>query len=108
MEREIMTIKKSLIPYDFDIVLGGVLFNITVNYNKTGRFFTLGLIRNGETICSGEPIVYGRKLFADVKNDKFPTIDIIPLDLSGRYNAVTRENLCEEVLLIVDNGTLEV
>lgn len=108
MERQILTIEKSLVPYDFDIVLGGALFNITVDFNNTGRFFTLGLKRNGEVICSGDPIVYGRKLFSDVKNDKFPTIDIVPLDLSGGYNVVTRENLCDGVLLIVDDGTLEV
>lgn len=107
MEREVIKIDKSLIPYNFDIALGGALFNVTVDFNNTGRFFTIGLKRDGETICSGDPIVYGRKLFADVKNDKFPTIDIIPLDLSGGYNAVTHENLCEEVLLIVDDGTLE-
>lgn len=103
MERDIIEINKSLIPYDFNIVLGAEEFNFRVDYNNTGDFFTIELKKNDEILCSGEPIVYGRKLFKDIWTPKFPAIDIIPFDLSKRYNTVTYDNLCEGVLLILDN-----
>lgn len=99
---EIIEINKSLIPYDFNIALDGELFNFRVDYNNTGGFFTIELTKDGETLCAGEPIIYGRTLFADVRNSKFPNVNIKAYDPSGTYNAVTRENLCENVLLVVE------
>lgn len=103
MEKNTIFINKSLIPYTFNIVLGGEEFTIRVDYNKVGRFFSVGVSKNGVTLCSGEPIVYGRKLFSDVWAVGFPAVDIVPYDPSGRYNAVTYSNLCNGVLLVVDN-----
>lgn len=103
MARDRIEINKSLIPYTFDISLGGKLFTFRVDYNNTGGFFTVEVSTNGETICSGEPIIYGKKLFSDIWNAKLPAIDIIPIDLSGDYNAVTFDNLCEGVILAIDN-----
>lgn len=97
-------INKSLIPYTFDIVLGAEQFTFRVDYNNVGEFFTIELSKNGETICSGEPIIYGKKLFSDIWNNKFPAIDIIPIDPSKEYNAVTFDNLCAGVILALDNG----
>lgn len=97
-----IVINKSLIPYDFNISLNNELFNFRIDYNNTGRFFTVELTKNGEVLCSGEPIIYGRKLFADVKKPSFPKVDIVPRDPSGDYDTVTYENLCESVLLIVN------
>ena len=103
MARDRIEINKSLIPYTFNIALGGEEFTFRVDYNNTGGFFTVELSKNGETICSGEPIKYGKRLFSDVWSPKFPTIDIVPIDPSGEYNAVTYDNLCEGVILAVDN-----
>lgn len=102
MSREIIEINKSLVPYDFDIVLGNELFTINVDYNNAGGFFTTGLVKDGVTICSGAPIVYGRPLFEDVKNTAFPKVSIVPLDISGAYTAVTYENLGTSVFLVLD------
>ena len=103
MARETIEINKSLIPYTFDIELGSELFTFEVNYNNVGDFFTIKVVKNGETICSGEPLVYGRRLFEDIWDSKFPAIDIVPFDPSGSYNAVTYANLGDGVLLVIDN-----
>ena len=103
MARDRIEINKSLIPYTFDIVLGNEKFTFRVDYNNTGRFFTIELSKNGKTLCSGEPIIYGKRLFSDIWTPEFPAIDIVPIDLSGTYNAVTYNNLCNGVILALDN-----
>lgn len=103
---QIIEINKSLIPYDFNISLGGEFFNFRVDYNTTGDFFTLELKKDGKILCAGEPIIYGKRLFCDVRNTHFPTVEIIPHDPSGGYNAVTYENLSDGVYLAIDDGTI--
>lgn len=104
MARDTIYINKSLIPYDFDIAIADEVFHFRIDYNNTGGFFTVELSKNGVTLCSGEPIMYGRKLFADVWKQGFPAYDIVPFDPAGNYNAVTYDNFCYGVLLIIDNG----
>ena len=97
-------INKKLIPYTFSMLLGGELFDFRVDYNETHGFFTIGFSKDGEIVCSGEKIVYGKKLFEEIyEQGKFPAIDIIPYDQSGEYDAVTYDNLSETVLLCIDN-----
>lgn len=99
-----ITINKSLIPYTFSILLGGELFDFRVNYNETHGFFTIELSKDGEIVCSGEKIVYGKRLFEEIfVYGKFPIIEIIPLDLSGEYTDVSFDNLSEVVHLYIDN-----
>lgn len=108
MARDTIVINKTLIPYTFNIVLGAEEFSFRVDYNNLGGFFTVGLSKSGKTLCSGEPIMYGKPLFSDIRNTEFPAVDIVPYDPSGDYNAVTRENLCEGVLLVIDNEEISV
>lgn len=103
MARDRIEINKSLIPYTFDIVLGAEEFTLRVDYNHTGGFFTIELSKGGKTLCSGEPIIYGRRLFSDIWTPDFPAIDIVPIDPSKQYNEVTYDNLCEGVILAIDN-----
>lgn len=99
-----ITINKELVPYKFNIVLGGELFEISVNYNETYGFFTVGLAKDGETICNGEKIVYGKPLFEEIFiNGEFPSVDIIPYDISGEFDSVSFDNLSETVQLIIDD-----
>lgn len=98
-------ITKSVIPYTFEISLADEIFEITVNYNHSADMFTLSLAKDGETICAGEPIVYGVPLWKDVfVCGKHPEVDIIPLDESGNRNSVTFESLNETVFLTIDNA----
>lgn len=104
MKKDRILINKSLIPYNFNILLGDELFNLTVNYNESHDIFTIALKKDDEIICEGEPIIYGVPLFRDIyQSGKFPALDIIPLDESGQQDTVTFKNLNETVFLTVDN-----
>lgn len=106
---DVLEIKKDLLPYRFNILLAGELFELKFSYNATAALFTVDLYKDGEMICAGEPIMYGVPLWKDVyKSTTFPALTIVPKDTSGEANAVTFDNLGETVLLIVENGTIEV
>ena len=97
-------IEKSMIPYSFDITLADEIFTIEINYNAFADLFTLSLKKDGETICAGEPIIYGVPLFSDVFIcGKFPALDIVPLDESREMTTITFENFGETVFLTIDN-----
>ena len=102
--RDRIEINKELIPYTFDILLGGEMFNIRVDYNSYADMFTLTIYKDGELICAGEPVIYGVPLWGDVyEAGKYPAVDIIPLDESGEANAVTWDNFNETVFLVIVN-----
>lgn len=108
MQKDYIPINKDLIPYTFDILLGGEMFNIRVDYNKTADMFTLALSKDGEKVCEGEPIVYGVPLWQDVFiTGKYPAVIVVPCDENGDITAVTYDNLNETVFLVIDNGGAE-
>lgn len=106
MIRDRIEINKNLIPYTFNIILSGEVFEIGVKYNEFADMFVLSLTKDGELICAGEPVVYGVPLFKDVYIcGKYPEIRIIPFDESKEVCVVTWENFNETVYLIIDNGS---
>lgn len=101
---EYIDIEKDLIPYRFDIDLGGVLFTFEVNYNAEEDFFTLDMERDGERLAT-DKIVYGVPLFADFAGDeRFPDVTIVPLDTSGSSSTVNYETLSSTVFLYVGDA----
>ncbi len=108
MQRDRILIEKTILPCSFDILLADELFTLIVSYNETHDFFTVGLEKDGETICEAEPIVYGMPLFGDLyQPEQYPSIDIIAIDESGQKDAVTFATLGETVFLTVDNYDAE-
>lgn len=102
---EVLEIKKDILPYECTIQLAGEIFGLRFNHNATADLFTVDLYRNGELVCAGEPIVYGKPLWSDVYQARiFPALDITPTDPSGENNAVTYDNMGRTVLLVIDNG----
>lgn len=102
--RDRILIDKSLIPYSFDIELGGYMYTLVVKYNSYSDLFTLTLYKDTDLICT-EPIMYGQKLFHDIYIvNKYPAVDIVPLDESGEENEVNWGNFNEKVFLTIDNG----
>lgn len=103
-QRDRIEIEKDLIPYNFDIVLGGELFNMEFFYNSYGDFYTVSLYKDEEILCRNEPIVYGVELFSDIYiSDSFPKLTIIPYDESGLKDTVTKDTFGETVFLVIDN-----
>lgn len=106
MTRDRIEINKNLVPYRFNITLGGEVFEMGVKYNEYADMFTVSLKKNGEEICSGEPLVYGRALFEDIYvNGKYPALRMVPYDDSGQNTEVTKNNLENTVFIVIDNGS---
>lgn len=106
MKRDAIQINKKLIPYTFDIILGGEVFEIGIKYNEFADLFTISLTKNKELICAGEPVVYGVPLFRDIYvNDKYPVLRIVPYDESNENKQVAWDNFNETVFLVIDNGS---
>jgi hypothetical protein len=102
--RDIIEVEKTEMPYDFNIVLGSEEFNLEFKYNEAVDLFTCTLSKNDEVLVYDEPLIYGSKLFQDVYNAaKFPCLDIVPLDESGKENTVTYDNLGVTVFLTIDD-----
>lgn len=104
MDRDIIEVNKSLIPYSFDILLEDELFTFGIDYNKKYDVFIASLEKNGDVICEGEPLVYGMPLFKDMyRAGDFPAVDIVPLDISGQQKDITYSNFGDTVFLTIDN-----
>lgn len=102
--RDYIPIKKDLVPYYFQIVLDNKWYTITVDYNKVGQFFTVGLNYDDKVLTAGEKLVYGKALFNDILyKDNVPSTMIIPCDEAGNSNTITWDNLNETVFLYLFN-----
>ena len=101
--RDMIEIEKELIPYNFDILLESEEFNLYIMYNSVGDFFTVTLSKDEKVLVDNEPIVYGKKLFEDVRQNHFPCLDIVPLDESGESKTVNWETFGKTVFLTIDN-----
>jgi hypothetical protein len=109
LKRDTIRISKNLIPYSFNIILAGEVFEIGIKYNEYADLFTISLTKDKELICSGEPIVYGAPLFQDIYvSGKYPALKIVPFDESNEIKQVTWDNFEETVFLMIDNGSDEI
>lgn len=98
-----------MIPYRFDIQIGGEIFTFKIDYNATSYLFTISLYKRGKLLCANEPILYGQPLWNDCYTvEEFPCLTIIPLDESGSTDRVTWGNFGETVFLCIDDEPLEV
>lgn len=103
--RDRILVDKSLIPYNFDILLGAELFNLGFSYNKTADLFTVTLSKNDKVIVYDEPVIYGKPLFDEMyQAGKYPILSIVPWDESGMNTKVTYDNFSETVFLTIRQG----
>ncbi|MBA2878056.1 hypothetical protein HNR63_001110 [Anoxybacillus kamchatkensis] len=98
---EYIPIEKENIPYRFEIELEAEVFEMEIRYNDLYDFFTIDLYKDGEPLVYGEKVVYGVPLFQDVRDSRFPAVDIVPKDEAGLENQVTYENFQKTVFLAV-------
>lgn len=94
-------IDTSKVPYTFMIKLIDRTYKFTIKYNEVGGFFTVDLeTANGEVLCYGDPIRYGRPLFESISDERFPLPIIVPYCLTGdNVSEVTKDNMGKEVKL---------
>lgn len=103
--RSRIEVDKSKIPYQFQIMLGGVRYSMEWQYNQTSRQFTCTLYDvDGNVLVYGEPLVYGNALFSPLcRGTKLPAVDLVPIDESGEETDITWENFGETVFLTLDD-----
>jgi len=94
----IIPIEKKLIPYTFDIELGGTLYTFLVRYNQEFDYYTLDLSIGNEIIVEGEKIVLGRILFESFRHLNVP-YGILPFDVADIAERVGEAELMESVFL---------
>ena len=101
---EYIEIEKEEIPYSFEIMLDSDTYTFEIMYNERQKMFTVSLYDSEDNpLVYGEPITYGKELFRDVRDLKFPIDRIIPLDPAGKETEVTYENFGSTVLLVIDS-----
>lgn len=103
MNKEYIEIEKALIPYSFEIELGVELFELTIEYNEYGDFFTVSLKKGNDVLVHSEKITYGEPLFKEFADNRFPAPTIVPIDEAGIENRVNWNNLNKTVFLVVMN-----
>ena len=105
MTKDKISIKKSMIPYIFDIRLPSEQFRLSVRYNARADFFVVGLYdKDNNEICAGEPVIYGMPLFQSIyMPGKYPVLEIVPFDESGETTRVTYDNFNDTVFLTINN-----
>lgn len=100
-EVKYLEIDKEAIPYLFELQVKEITYEIQVNYNTVGEFFTLDLYKNKELLVAGEKLVYGKPLFDTSQHKEIPKETIIPYDINEEVDKVTYENLNNEVMLYI-------
>lgn len=71
-------IVKEDVPYAFSVNLSGQTYEMEIDYNGRGDFFTIKLIYQNE-VLSNEKIVFGKPLFTGIVHKPAPTAAIVPL-----------------------------
>lgn len=98
---EYIDIDKDLVPYKFEISLLDETYTFNVEYNSMKDYFTVDLYKDSEIIVLGEKLIYGKPLFLTSLYKDIPKVRIIPLDLAGKAERISFENLNEEVFLFL-------
>lgn len=102
-------INKTLIPYSFQILLGGEVWGLRVDYNTKGDMFTVSLYKNDELIHANEPLIYGMPLWYNSRMEgDYPAVDIIPWSDNREITAVTYDNFNETVFLVIDDQEISI
>lgn len=94
----------SKIPQIFQIELAGVDYNVQINYNSQGDFYTIDLYdTNFNPIVMGEKLIYGQYLWRHIVNEQIPSIDLLPFDLTEKETQCNMETFGKSVFLYVDD-----
>ncbi|WP_155286039.1 phage baseplate plug family protein [Lacticaseibacillus zhaodongensis] len=92
-------------PFEFEATFGTDSFYIGINYNELGDFYTADLYDvSHNPMLLGEKLVYGKCLWRRMVDERFPMVDILPLDESGQTHEVTKATLGTTVFLYQDSA----
>ncbi|HAB9977088.1 TPA_asm: hypothetical protein GYW94_08330 [Listeria monocytogenes] len=90
-----------IFEFDFD---DDRSFLFGINYAESQDLFSVDLYDiEGEPIVLGERLVLNERLWADVIDDRLPSVDLVPLDESGKEIRISKENFTKTVFLYFDD-----
>ena len=99
-----LEVRTGQMPYEVSVPVGAAVFGLAFHYNAACDRYTVSLRKNGTLLCAGEPLVYGRALFADsYEAESYPVLRLVPQDESGGEDEVNEETLGSRVFLCVDD-----
>lgn len=102
--RSYIPIEKDELPELFEIDFDNQSFLFGIDYNKSQCIFTLDILTlENKPIVLGERLVLNERLWADVIDDRLPSVDLVPMDESGEARSITYENFGETVFLYIDS-----
>ena len=102
--RSYIPIEKDELPELFEIDFDNQSFLFGIDYNKSQCIFTLDILTlENKPIFLGERLVLNERLWADVIDDRLPSVDLVPMDESGEARSITYENFGETVFLYIDS-----
>lgn len=102
--RSYIPIDKNDLPDKFEIMLGTVSYVFEITYNESHNRFVVDLYDiELQPIVVGESLILNERLFADIIDDRLPSIDLVPMDESNVSTEVTFENFGEQVFLYIDS-----
>ncbi len=102
--RDRLEVRKDSLPYRVTVPLGAAVYGLEFHYNEADDRFTVSLYRGETLLCAGEPLVYGRALFADCfEAEKYPVLRLVPWDEGGECREVGYETLGTRVFLTVED-----
>ena len=103
MELQYLPIDRESIKYRADrlaIDIAGQQVIFRVSWNPVAESFFFDLFDNeGDLILAGRKIVYATDMLENIKDDRVPEVEIIPLDPSGGADdiGITFDNFMREV-----------
>lgn len=102
--RGYIPIEKNNLPEKFEIPLGNIKYIFGVNYNQSENFFVIDLFdAEGVPIVVGEALVLDERLWRDIIDDRLPSIDLVPMDESGKATEITFKNFGVDIFLYIDS-----
>ena len=103
-KRGYIPIDKEDLPVEFEIELGGQDFILAVNHNASQDIFTIDLWTiDYAPLVLGERLILNERLWADIVNEKLPSIDLVPMDEADNETEITFDNFMSTVFLFVDD-----
>ena len=102
-ELSYIPITAEMIPCTLEVKLTDKTYRMAFKYNESGGFFTVDLsvpVPNNERLCYGESIRYGKPLFEQFSDERYPLPLIIPAAVEGdQIEYITYDNFGDPVRL---------
>ena len=100
--RQYIPVNTDDLPDIFDITLAGEVYTLRMDYNSVADFYTLTIMRDGETLLEQEPLVLNQLVGIDIPDSRLPRTDIRVMDEANNAKDAGKGELGYDVQLYLD------